>query len=402
MKRLRNTPGTGQHSRVQIATSGVPQRFRTSIASHRTSIVRIIAECYGRDTLQQAWREFTLGLDKEFAGDDPHCELFFSWLFHRWSPKRSRGVSLCDRTLYGVPPSRAFLERNPVGIDPAVRKYFEACLATPLCFYEVSACKPRRGFNARDLLTGAQFVVNDSLASTSLKNGHIFFAHMPCVDGTACLEAISPYSFPPTFRARVTRWRARAHGNVAGHADRSSRNLYFSLLEALASSLMPEVRNTEGDILEQRILQFDIECPQSTFDALVSLAGDVTRDDLLNTARFDRHGRLQEALIPWVKPASSRGAKLEHALWGLIRIHERKLLLEVNSAERAAAFRALIAHTPNVKANYRRMRVRPLKRKLQFHKARSYLKWGGGSILTEPPPLARGPQNPHRGFWIRR
>jgi hypothetical protein len=365
-------------------------------------MVRIIAECYGRDILQQAWREFTLGLDKEFVGDDPHCELFFSWLFHRWSPKRSRGVELNDRTLYGVPPGRAFLERNSLSIDPAARRYFEACLVTPLCFYEVAACKPRIGFNARDLHTGTQFTVNDTLASTSLKNGHIFFAHMPRVGDIACLEAISPYSFPPTFKARVNTWRVRGRGVLDGHADRSQRYLYFSLLEALASSVMPEVRNTEGEILEQRILHFEIDSPQSAFDALAPLARDVTREDLLNTARFDHQGRLQEVLIPWVKPDNSTGATLEQAIWGLIRIHEHKLLLEVNSVERAKAFRALIAGTPEANARYRRMRIRPLKRELQFHQTRSYLPSDRDSISKDAPPLARGPQNPRRGFWMRR
>jgi hypothetical protein len=81
-------------------------------------MVPFIAASYGRDCVQRAWREFTLGGDTAFSVDDPHAELFFSWLFHRWTPSRQRGDRVTDERLYGVSPTRVYLDSNAASLDP--------------------------------------------------------------------------------------------------------------------------------------------------------------------------------------------------------------------------------------------------------------------------------------------
>jgi len=88
----------------------------------------------------------------------------------------------------------------------------------------------------------------------------------------------------------------------------------------------------------------------------VHLAVGTTSDELLEDAKFDVNGAVTEALIPWVKRTDSKRSSLETVLMGRIHIQERKLTVEVNSAERAKVFRALIEKTPAVRARYRRTR----------------------------------------------
>jgi hypothetical protein len=57
-----------------------------------------------------------------------------------------------------------------------------------------------------------------------------------------------------------------------------------------------------------------------------------------------------EALIPWVKRTDPKRSGLETVLMGRIRIQDRKLTAEVNSAGRAKAFRALVEKTPGLTA----------------------------------------------------
>jgi hypothetical protein len=202
-------------------------RIRGAVDGYATEIVRLIGESYSSDTVQRAWVEFTIGTGDVFEGDDPHTELFFSWLFHRWSPTREKGNSVDDCSLYGVPPTRAYLDRSSRQLHPLLRRYLEACLATSPGFYEVFNCKPCVGFQARDLVTGEECEVSEELASASLNDGEIMFAHLVQIEGTTMLEAISPLSFPPEFKGRLVQLARRRALRESAPPD--LREVYFVL-----------------------------------------------------------------------------------------------------------------------------------------------------------------------------
>jgi hypothetical protein len=140
--------------------------------------VRLSGESYGRETVQQAWREFTIGGSDEFVERDPHSELFFAWLFHQWSPGLEKGDKVDDETLYGVQPTRAFLACSSSRLKPLLRRCLEACVVTPLGYYEILDCNPGIGFKARDVMTGVDLEVWEGLASTSLMDGDIVFGRI--------------------------------------------------------------------------------------------------------------------------------------------------------------------------------------------------------------------------------
>lgn len=204
-------------------------RIRGAVDGYAVGIVRLIGESYGRDTVQQAWLEFTVGACEAFDGEDPHTELFFSWLFHRWSPTREKGSRVDDCSLFGVSPTRAYLDRNGSRLDPLLRRYLETCLVTSPGFYEVSNCEPHVGFRARDVMTGVECEVSEGLASTSLSNGDIMFAHLVPIEQTTMLEAISPLSFPPALKKHLARL-CRA-GELVERRTSELRELYFTLTQ---------------------------------------------------------------------------------------------------------------------------------------------------------------------------
>jgi hypothetical protein len=345
----------GLHSGT--ATDEEPQAWRCirrAVEGYATAIVQIIGESYGKDSVQNAWREFTIGSGDRFLGDDPNAELFFSWLFHRWSPESKGTHKIDDETCYGVPPTRAYLARNASDLDPLQRRYLEACLAARFSFYEILDCKPHIGFKARDILAGNEVEVSEGMASTSLQNGDIVFAHIISIDGTAMMEAISPISFPPSLKTELT--SLCRHRKWDGRADLPLRRLYFRLLESYRWPPLPEVRNTDGEVIEARVLYFDIESPQHAFNSLAPLALSFTRQELFNMAKIGTDGELREATIPWLKPIDSKVSGLDTVLMGYIHIRDRKLVVEVNSVRRAKAFRLLIANIPAAKARYRTIR----------------------------------------------
>ncbi|MFL6601786.1 MAG: hypothetical protein ACJ8R9_10685 [Steroidobacteraceae bacterium] len=204
-------------------------RIRGAVDGYAIGIVRLIGESYGRETIQQAWLEFTSGAGEAFQCGDPHAELFFSWLFHRWLPTREKGNRVKDWCLYGMPPTRAYLNRNSPRLDPLLRGYLEACLATSPGFYEVFDCEPYVGFRASDVMTGTQCEVSEGLASTSLRDGDIMFAHLVPVEGATMLEAISPMSFPPAFKRQLGRLCRKQQ--LSERRAGELQELYFTLAQ---------------------------------------------------------------------------------------------------------------------------------------------------------------------------
>ena len=334
------------------------RRVRQAIEGYAAAMLRFVGEAYGPDALQQAWLEFTIGRSDEFVHGHPDTELFFSWLFHKWSPQAAKGNKITDATLYGIPPTGAYLTRRGGRLDPLLKRYLEACLAAPFGFYEIRDCEPSVGFMARNVFSGAELNVRERSASNTLQNGDIVFAQIVELSGIALVEAVCPFSFPPLYKTHLIHVRRRAE--LRSHPDLALRGLYLSLAESYLHPPPPKLHNTDGDVLEPRTLYFDIDSAQSAFEALAPLALGSTREELLSQARLDAAGAVVEASIAWIRRNDPKGATLETVVMGHFRIEDQKLTVEVNSAERARAFRALIAKTP-LNARYRRTRKQPLK-----------------------------------------
>lgn len=203
-------------------------RLHGAIDGYASGIVRLIGESYGQHTVQLAWQEFNIDQSrKPFCGYDVNAELFYSWLFHRWTPLRSQGHTLRDQALYGVPPTRAYLDRRSTSLKPLLRMYLEACLTTSPRFYEVLDCEAGMSFRAGDIFTDEVCNVSEALASTSLKKGDILYAHLIPVGQITLMDAISPQSFPPHSKPRLLRL---CQEHPAKEKDGPAlRRLYFTL-----------------------------------------------------------------------------------------------------------------------------------------------------------------------------
>jgi hypothetical protein len=194
-----------------------------AIDGYASGIVRLIGESYGQHTVQLAWQEFNIDKGQQpFYGYDANAELFYSWLFHRWAPVRNQGPELRDQALYGVSPTRAYLDRRATSLNPLLRMYLEACLTTSPRFYEVLDCDAGMSFRAGDIFTDEVYTVNETLASTSLKKGDILYAHLIPIGQITLMDAISPQSFPPHSKPHLLRLCQRPDGPEL-------RRVYFTL-----------------------------------------------------------------------------------------------------------------------------------------------------------------------------
>jgi hypothetical protein len=327
---------------------------REAINGYAVTMLRFIEESYGKDAVQQAWLEFTMGASDEFVPGAPNTELFFSWLFHRWKPGSHKGNQITDLSLNDIVPTRAYLDHRGAGLSSLLGRYLETCLTTPFAFHEILSCQPGVGFTTKDVFSGKLLNVRERSASSTLRDGEIIFGLVVPVQSIALVEALAPFSFPPIFKTHLIHVRQR--NELQEHPDMALRSLYFALAEAYLNPKLPELHNTDGDRLEPRTLYFDIDSAQIAFEALAPLAMTTTRDQLLEDGKFDRSGSLVEATIPWIKAAEGNRVGLKTVLMGRIRIENRKLTVEVNSAARAKTVRATIEQLLGGRVRYRRSR----------------------------------------------
>ena len=97
---------------VAHTTPEVESLIRQAIHGYAFALLPLIAESYGPDSIQEAWREFMFDDDALFNGNDAHTELFFSWFFHCWAPAPEKGNRIADPGVYGIPPTRTYLARH--------------------------------------------------------------------------------------------------------------------------------------------------------------------------------------------------------------------------------------------------------------------------------------------------
>jgi hypothetical protein len=213
----------------------VGHRIHHAIEGYAAGIVRLIGQSYGEDTVQRAWPEFNGGRGPPFCGYEANAELFFSWLFHRWTPMKTKGDAVEDETLYGVPPTRAYLDRGSHELNPLLRRYLNACLKTSPSFYEVLDCNRGLGFLARDVFVGSTYTVTEGLASTTLGRGEIVYAHLIPIEGGTLMDAVAPRSFP----AQSKQWllQSRRTRRALESTVETLLRLYFKLCLVLPQSM---------------------------------------------------------------------------------------------------------------------------------------------------------------------
>ncbi len=325
------------------------RRLRASLDGFPTVMLRFVGKVYGPGVVDEAWAEFTAWRDDGgFDPDTPHMPVFMPWFFHQWAPDpEDTGVG--DTSLYDRSPTHVLLERRGRRLDAILRDYLEACLASPFSFHEIVRTDPGRGFHTRDVFTGEEHDVLERSASRTLQPGDTFFGQLATSHGITLLEACSPHALPPRDKLRLIDLRERM-GGEGGHLTREAlkewdievRLEYLRRTEALRNPPAPQLQNTDGETIAFHRLSFDIASAQGAFDALKSLALDDTDDDLLESADIDADGRVRRVSFAWKRTGNALHRSWDNTVLGHIEIDGERLVVSVNSAERAARVRELV------------------------------------------------------------
>lgn len=143
--------------------------------------------------MNEAWSAFS-GRDEPYDFETPDQSLFMSWFQFHWRPD---DYSAVDEPLRGRVPIDVYLERMGRNVDPAARRYLEACVKGYLSFQECLRSDSGRGYRARDLFTGRECYVMERLTSEHIQAGDLIFAYVVDVDGITMIDGAGACLLPP-------------------------------------------------------------------------------------------------------------------------------------------------------------------------------------------------------------
>lgn len=367
---------------------------------------------YGEAAIDDAWDEFTLEKVDEAWQESAHGSAFLPWLLHHWSPDPDE-TSISDQSLYGVPPTRAYLERKAKQLDPTTQRYLQACLAAPFAFYEIADCEPGHGFRAIGLLACEEYAVLERSGSEVLQDGDILFASLVRCDGIVMMEGVAPAPMPPIHKLPILKLRkiiAAGREQFSGEQlevwDVELRVLYIDVMESILNPPLPQLCNTDGDELSLQRLIFEIESAQEAFDALKHLALGATDEELLEGAERAADGSLLRVGFSWLKAGNKLHKTWDNTSLGMIEIDGSRLSVSVNSEKRAAKFKRIAATALRGRARYRVTEMQSVEQML----AQARTTGGGASPSEEEAELASRPEvraqlaemmSRHYDDWLR-
>ncbi len=328
-----------------------------------------VAEAYGPNALEEAWEEFS-GAQEPFDPETPHIQVFMPWFFHRWSPD-PYGTEVTDTALHQRSPTKLFLERRGVRLDPVIRRYLESCLEAPFSFHEILRCDPGHGFQARDLFTGEERAVLERMATQGMQRGDIVFGQLVTAEGITILEAASFCFIPPIykielidFRKKLLRGEPRFTAATLCEWDLELVERYLDIMDKVLHPQLPKLHNTDGEPLEMHRLVFDIDSPEKVFQALKSLDLGRSEEELLAATKRTARGEFKSVQFNWSMAGNQMHENWSTTILGHLEIKGRRMLAEVNSSRRAHEFKTLVQERLGSEARLRADRIQSVEKML--------------------------------------
>lgn len=346
------------------------RRWRQIEAGLIPRLTKFAFEVLGPEIVEEAWKDFNDHESVEdFDPESPMNMVFMPWFLFTWVLElRPTGSSeLIETTI-----AEQFLIHNRKGISSDEETLLLSTIRCPYTLCEVVEVTPGVGMTQFDLLRRIKYEVIERSASQSLKRGEIIYCATTDVAGIRSNIATSPYALRPTAKRDVLelrKWMLDEIGNekiTAEHLhefEYDIRALYLNILKGMFAP--PRLTNTDNDPLVPQKLYFDIESADKAFHALKDLAAGSSDSDLLEDATIKAR-LIVKAEIPWLGGRDEARKRLGGpVLLGLLKIDEDRLVVEVNSKQRAELIRQLIEERLGNTATYKTTLIEPIESRVE-------------------------------------
>jgi len=323
-------------------------------------------EVLGLEVVEEAWKDFH-NHDESAANFDPESPMnmvFMPWFLFSWilELKPTGSTRFLETTV-----AELFLKENRMFVSSDEETLLLSVIRCPYALCEVVDVQPGIGMTQLDLLRRIQYEVVERSASQTLKRGEIIYCGTSEVAGVRSNIGTSPYPLRPTAKRDVLelrKWIIDEIGSeeiTAVHLhefEYDIRGLYLHILKGMFAP--PRLANTDGDPMVPQKLYFDLDSADAAFHGLKDLAEGWNEADLLKEATLE-HGLVVKAEFPWLGGNQTAKKRLGGpVLLGLLKIKEDRLVVEVNSTERAELIRGLIKGRLGESAKYKTSLIEPI------------------------------------------
>ena len=357
MKTGRNDPcpcGSGKkYKQCCLAKQATPSQslyyLRLSEAYNRLMdrLVPYAVRKFGSEAIDVAMQEFLLWPepdDEIGEGISDQLEpLFWPWFLFNWEyDSSSSEVKLAGPE--GRTVAELYAEEHPKRLDPLEHKLIESINRKPYTFFEVEEVDRGKGMRLKDVFQGSSMDVEERSGSEYVQPGDLVFGRAVSVDGVGMIIGLGSTIIPPRKKPDIIQFRARLRSNESPVTEDTLnewaieiRELFFDMDLDLDS--MPKLCNTDGDPMEFHRLVYEIPSAEEAFEKLCDLCVTVGADELREDSKRDREGRIKRIEFPWDRLGHKLSPGMPNTVLGRIIIDGRRLIAEVNSAQRAQTLR---------------------------------------------------------------
>ena len=346
------------------------RRWRQIEATLIPRLTKFAFETLGSEILEEAWKDFNDDNSVDaFDPESPMNMVFMPWFLFTWilelKPTGSNQFS-------GTTVAELFLKENENLLSSDEKTLLLSAICAPYTLCEAVEVKPGVGMTQFDLLRRIKYEVVERSASQTLKCGEIIYCATTDMAGIKSNIGTSPYALRPTAKRDVLELRKWILDEIGVDTittehlhefEYDIRGLYLHLLRGMFSP--PTLTNTDGDPLVPQKLYFNLDSADKAFHGLKDLAVGENETDLLRDATIE-DGSVTKAEISWLDGREEARKRLGGpVLLGLLRIAEGRLVVEVNSKQRADLIRRLVEERLGNSARYKTTLIEPIESQVQ-------------------------------------
>jgi len=367
----RNDPcpcGSGKkYKKCCLAKEVTPVASLTWLKMRRTegelipTLLKHADKFYGLEAFAEAWDEFSLweGVPMDPSSQPELDTAFLPWFAFNWVPDNAEIQE--SEHLPEMPVAMHYLETKGSRMDTFQQRFIKEICSQPYSFFMVTDVSPGESLTLRDLILEREVTVHERQASATLLKASIIFTRIITMDDASIMVGCAPTVIPPTyhnyfidFRENMAKKNPNYDQSVLWEYDLELRTMYYDIREALSNPALPQLHNTDGDLMQFTKLYYTLTCsPRQALDALVTLSLEEDADVFLQDGKFDVHGELVSIEFPWLKEGNQKHAGWDNTVIGHIAIDGNLLTIDVNSQERADVTKGEIESRLGNQASFR-------------------------------------------------
>ena len=319
------------------------------------------AKYYGQDAVAEAWDEFSLWKDVPIdPGSQPELDTaFLPWFVFNWIPDNAE-IEEAEH-LPEMPVAIHYLEKKGSRLDTFQQRFIKEICSQPYSFFMVTDVVPGESLTLRDLILGREVTVHERQASATLLKASIIFTRIITIGDASIMVGCAPTVIPPTYhnhfidiRENMTKNCSHDDKSVLWDYDLELRTMYYDIQEALLNPALPQLHNTDGEVMQFTKLYYTLTCtPRQALNTLVTLSLAEDADEFLQEGKCDEHGELVSIEFPWLKKGNPTHASWDNTVMGHIAIDGNLLTIDVNSQERADVIKREIESRLGTQAGFR-------------------------------------------------